>query len=167
MRNCCIAKACLMRIIDLSSGLDFKQIDELLSDDDDEQRTTEEAVQEIVADVRRRGDEALCEYTRRFDEHDLTSASIRVSSAEISELAAGADDELVDILKKAAQNVREFHEQQAAESWEYYAGDGVRLGLRVNPLDSAGVYIPGGKATYPAAIIMNDAPARVAGGERI
>ena len=148
-----------MRIIDLSSGLDFKQIDELLSASDDEQQATEEAVLDIVSNVRRRGDEALCEYTRRFDEHDLTSASIRVSAEEIRELAAGADDELVDILKKAAQNVREFHEQQAGESWEYYAGDGVRLGLRINPLDSVGVYVPGGKATYPSAIIMNVVPA--------
>jgi len=156
-----------MRIIDLSSGLDFKQIDELLSASDDEQQATEEAVLDIVSNVRRRGDEALCEYTRRFDEHDLTSASIRVSAEEIRELAAGADDELVDILKKAAQNVREFHEQQAGESWEYYAGDGVRLGLRINPLDSVGVYVPGGKATYPSAIIMNVVPARVAGVERI
>ena len=64
-------------------------------------------------------------------------------------------------------NVREFHEQRVNESWEYYAGDGVRLGLRVTPLDSVGIYVPGGKATYPSSVIMNVVPAQVAGVERI
>ncbi len=134
-----------------------------VSDDDSVDRT----VLDIVADVRLRGDEAVCEYTRRFDQHELTPATIRVTEEEIRDIASGADDELVGILKKASHNVREFHQQEAAESWEFYAGDGIRLGSRLSPLDSAGIYIPGGKATYPSSVIMNIVPAQVAGVERI
>src|SRR6185503_11734703 len=133
-----------MRIIDLSAGLDFKQIDELLAGATDDDSNIERIVSDIVADVRRRGDQAVCDYTRRFDEQELTPATIRVSEAEIHELASGADDELVEILRKAAFNVREFHSQEKIESWEYYAGDGIRLGRRMNALDSVGVYVPGG-----------------------
>src|SRR5262245_4082279 len=143
-----------MRIIDFSSGLDFRQVDELLavSEEDD---AVERMVLDIIADVRRRGDEAVCEYTRRFDEQELTAATLRVSEDQIHEIASGADDELVDILKRAAHNVREFHQQEACESWEFYAGDGIRLGSRLSALESAGFYIPGGKATYPSSVIMN------------
>src|SRR5215471_19112307 len=156
-----------MRIIDLSAGLDFKQIDELLDSPANEGLHIEHTVQDIVAEIRQRGDEALCDYTRKFDDHHLTPATIRVSEAELKELASGADDELVEILKRSARHVREFHEQEKTESWEYYAGDGVRLGMRISPLDSVGVYIPGGKATYPSSVIMSIVPARVAGVERI
>lgn len=156
-----------MRIIDLSAGLDFRQIDELLESPDDQEAHLEHTVRNIITDVRQRGDAALCDYTRKFDDHELTPAAIRVSQAELKEMASGADDELVEILRKSAQHVREFHEQDKTESWEYYAGDGVRLGMRTSPLDSVGVYIPGGKATYPSSVIMNVVPARVAGVERI
>jgi histidinol dehydrogenase len=156
-----------MRIIDLSDGLDFRQVDELLAISEDDDRKLEQKVDGIISDVRRRGDLALLDYTQQLDDHVLTSSTIRVSPDEVREIAAGADDELVDILKRAARNVREFHEQQIIESWEYYAGDGVRLGLRMSPLDSVGVYVPGGKATYPSTIIMSIVPARVAGVDRI
>src|ERR1051325_2039360 len=156
-----------MRIIDLSAGLDFRQIDELLAAPENKEPKLEETVRSIVADVRQRGDAALCDYTRRFDEHEITAATIRVSEAELKELASGADDELVEILRRSARHVREFHEQEKTESWEYYAGDGIRLGMRISPLDSVGVYIPGGKATYPSSVIMNVVPARVAGVERV
>jgi histidinol dehydrogenase len=156
-----------MRIIDLTAGLDFKQIDELLSDVTNNETNVERIVDEVIAAVRQRGDEAVCEYTRRFDELELTPATIRVSEAEIHELASGADDELVEILRKAAGNVREFHSHEKIESWEYYAGDGIRLGRRMNALDSVGVYVPGGKATYPSSVIMDVVPAQVAGVERI
>ncbi len=156
-----------MRIIDLSARLDFRQIDELLASSEDDDLNVDRTVLDIISDVRLRGDEALCDYTRKFDEHDLTPSAIRVSGEEIQELASGADDELVDILKRAARNVREFHERQVQQSWEYYAGDGVRLGMRISPLDSVGVYIPGGTSTYPSTVIMNVVPAQAAGVERV
>jgi len=155
-----------MRIVDLSATLDLREVDSLLATDDEEQ-SVDKVVQDILNDVRKRKDQAVCEYTRRFDEFDLTPDLMRVPPEHIREYAAGADDELVEILRKAIHNIRDFHEQQVEESWEYYAGDGVRLGLRRTPIASAGVYIPGGKAAYPSSVLMNVVPAQVAGVERI
>ena len=155
-----------MRVVDLSTGMNLEQVDALLTTDDVEQ-STEQRVADILQEVRRRGDDAVCEYTRRFDEFELTPELMRVPEDHLKAYAEGADDELVDILHKAAANVRDFHEQQMEESWEYYAGDGVRLGLRRTPVASAGIYIPGGKAAYPSSVLMNVIPAQVAGVERI
>jgi histidinol dehydrogenase len=155
-----------MRVVDLTAGLNLPEVDDLLEPGDVEQ-TVEKSVSTILRDVRQRGDAAVCEYTKRFDEFNLTPESMRVPEERILSYAADADDELVDILRQAANNVREFHEQQAEESWEYYAGEGVRLGLRRTPIASAGIYIPGGKAAYPSSVLMNAIPAQVAGVERI
>ena len=155
-----------MRIVDFTGGLNFTEVDGLLAAGDVEQGV-ETAVSSILQDVRQRGDAAVCEYTRRFDEFNLTPSLMRVPDEHIQSYAADADDELVDILRQAANNVREFHEQQMEESWEYYAGEGIRLGLRRTPIASAGIYIPGGKAAYPSSVLMNAIPAKVAGVERI
>jgi histidinol dehydrogenase len=122
---------------------------------------------EILNNVRERGDAALVEYSKQFDEYELTSATMRVPAEEIKRLAAAADPNLVEILRKAIKNIREFHEQQVEDSWEYYAGDGVRLGLRITPIERVGLYIPGGKAAYPSSVLMNAIPAQVAGVPRI
>jgi histidinol dehydrogenase len=155
-----------MRIVDLTAKLDLRQVDSLLAPDDTE-RGRDRAVEDILRDVRERGDEAICEYTRKFDDYDLTPTLMRVSAADIRDYAAGADDELVEILKKAIHNVRDFHEQQKPETWEFYAGDGIRLGQRISPLSRVGIYIPGGKAAYPSSVLMNAIPAQSAGVERI
>jgi histidinol dehydrogenase len=155
-----------MRVLNLASGLDFDEVDALLEVDDVEQ-TVETAVGNILKDVKQRGDIAVCDYTKRFDGFNLSPEIMRVPAEDIDTHAAAADDELVDILRHAAKNVREFHEQQIEESWEYYAGDGVRLGVRRTPLASAGIYIPGGKAAYPSSVLMNAIPAQVAGVQRI
>jgi len=155
-----------MRLIDFTGGLNLHEVDALLAVDDGEQ-SVDVAVGKILAEVRRRGDAAVCEYTRRFDGFDLTPESMRVPAEDIDSHAAGADDELVEILRHAAKNIREFHEQQLGESWEFYAGDGVRLGVRQTAIGSAGIYIPGGKAAYPSSVLMNAIPAQVAGVKRI
>src|SRR5437867_2377341 len=155
-----------MRIVDLTAGLNFSDVDALLVTGEVE-RSIDEAVLDILHDVRRRKDQAVCEYTRRFDGFDLTPDLMRVSEQDIREHAAGADDELVEILRAAIHNIRDFHEEQIEESWEYYAGDGVRLGIRRTPISSAGIYIPGGKAAYPSSVLMNAIPAQVAGVKRI
>ena len=155
-----------MRVVDLTAGLNLREIDALLASDELEQ-TVEKTVRGIIDDVRRRGDEAVCEYTRRFDEFDLTPELMRVPEDHIRGYAADADDELVEILTQASKNIREFHEQQMEDSWEFYAGDGIRLGVRQTAIESAGVYIPGGKAAYPSSVLMNAIPAQVAGVERI
>lgn len=155
-----------MRIVDFSEGLDLDAIDELLPvgplglDEDP-------AVARIVSEVRDKGDEAVFAYTRRFDDADLNEVGIRVSKAEIAEYASGADDELVEILQAAVGNIRRFHEEQLEESWEIYAGEGVRLGQRISPIERVGLYIPGFKAAYPSSVLMNAIPAQVAGVARI
>jgi histidinol dehydrogenase len=155
-----------MRIVDFTRGLDFPELEALLAGDEVEQ-TADKAVSDILLNVRRRGDAAVCEYTKRFDGFDLTPELMRVPDEHLESYAADADDELVDILRHAAKNVREFHEQQVEESWEYYAGEGIRLGVRCTPIGSAGIYVPGGKAAYPSSVLMNAIPAQVAGVERI
>ena len=155
-----------MRVIDLSTGLDLRQVDELLASEDVAQ-SVDAAVAGIHKEVRMHGDAAVCEYTKRFDGFDLTPELMRVPIQTIETYAADADDELVDILRQAARNVRDFHEQQTEESWEYYAGEGIRLGVRRTPIPSAGIYIPGGKAAYPSSVLMNAIPAQVAGVPRI
>jgi histidinol dehydrogenase len=155
-----------MRIVDLTACLSFSEVDALLAQDEGEQ-SVDKAVQSILQGVLERKDKAVCDYTKQFDDYYLTPELMRVPEEHIREYAAGADDELVEILRKAILNIREFHERQVEESWEYYAGDGVRLGIRQTSIGSAGVYIPGGKAAYPSSVLMNAIPAQVAGVERI
>ena len=155
-----------MRIVDLSDGLDLEAVDRLLSASDADAEAGARA-SEIIAGVREGGDRALAEYTARFDGFTLESGKIRVTAEEIREIAAGADDELVAILRVAASNVRQYHEEQIQESWEIYGGDGVHLGQRVTPIARVGLYIPGFKAAYPSSVLMNAIPAQVAGVERL
>jgi histidinol dehydrogenase len=155
-----------MRVIDLRTGLDLRQVDELLAGEELAQ-SVDTAVAAILKEVRLHGDAAVCEYTKRFDGFDLTPELMQVPIQTIETYAADADDELVDILRQAAKNVRDFHEQQTEESWEYYAGEGIRLGVRRTAIASAGIYIPGGKAAYPSSVLMNAIPAQVAGVPRI
>ncbi|PYS11849.1 MAG: histidinol dehydrogenase [Acidobacteria bacterium] len=154
-----------MRIVDLSAELNLSEVDSLLASD--VQQNIDKTVHEIIEDIRSRGDEALCDYTKRFDEFELVPELMRVPEEDIQWFASDADDELVEILRQAAKNIREFHEQQTEDSWECYAGDGIRLGVRQTPIGRVGIYIPGGKAAYPSSVLMNVIPAQVAGVERI
>ena len=154
-----------MRIVDLSAELNLSEVDSLLASD--VQQNIDKTVHEIIEDLRSRGDEALCDYTMRFDEFELVPELMRVPEEDIQWFASDADDELVEILRQAAKNIREFHEQQTEDSWECYAGDGIRLGVRQTPIGRVGIYIPGGKAAYPSSVLMNVIPAQVAGVERI
>lgn len=121
----------------------------------------------IIDDVRVRGDEALIEYTRRFDGVELQPAELRVSEDTLRESAAKVDDATLAALRIAIENVRAFHERQVEQSWEISPAEGVRLGQRITPLDRVGLYVPGGTAAYPSSIVMNVVPAQVAQVERI
>ena len=155
-----------MRIVDLSDGLDLAAVDRILGADGPDTEAAARA-SEIVSAVRKGGDKALAEYTAKFDGFTLESGKIRVPVEEIREIAARADDELVAILRVAASNVRQYHEEQIQESWEIYGGDGVHLGQRVTPIARVGLYIPGFTAAYPSSVLMNAIPAKVAGVERL
>lgn len=121
----------------------------------------------IIDDVRARGDEALIEYTRRFDGVELQAAELRVGEDVLRASAAKVDKETLAALRVAINNVRAFHERQMEQSWEFSPAEGVRLGQRIIPLERVGLYVPGGTAAYPSSIVMNVVPAQVAQVERI
>ncbi|HEX3228953.1 MAG TPA: histidinol dehydrogenase [Pyrinomonadaceae bacterium] len=121
----------------------------------------------IAADVRARGDAALVDYARQFDNYLLEIADIRVDERSLRTFAAQADREVVAALREAIKRVREFHEHEHQESWLIDDQDGVSLGQRVTPIEKVGVYVPGGTASYPSSVVMNVVPAQVAGVDRI
>ena len=123
------------------------------------------AATQIVDDVRKRGDEALREYTERFD--GVRLETFRVSGEAIEAAAAQLDDSLREALHHAALQIRDFHERQKKQSWFSTREDGALVGAKVQPLDSVGIYVPGGRALYPSTVLMNALPASVAGVKRI
>lgn len=124
-------------------------------------------VEAIVRDVTLRGDEALLEYTSKFDHVDLDPKTIRASRELIESLASKVDDDLIAAMREAIDNIRYYHEKQMSLDWEIEVANGVRLGQRVRPLQIVGLYVPGGSAAYPSTVMMNAIPAQVAGVSRI
>ncbi|MFV0302763.1 MAG: histidinol dehydrogenase [Paracoccus sp. (in: a-proteobacteria)] len=125
------------------------------------------AVAAIIADVRARGDAALCELTARFDRLDLTPATLRVSPAEIEAHIAHVSDEDRAALTLAAERIRAYHARQMPEDAGWTDPEGATLGWRWTPVSAAGLYVPGGQAAYPSSVLMNAIPARVAGVGRL
>lgn len=125
----------------------------------------ESEVAVILKSVRERGDEAVREFTHQFDGCDRRN--LRIDPSEIQRLASQADPKLRQIIRQAKQNIWFFHQHQKENSWNFEAGDGVRLGQRVRPLQSVGLYVPGGIAAYPSTVLMNAIPAQIAGVARI
>jgi histidinol dehydrogenase len=122
-----------------------------------------ETVQEIMADVRKRGDVALFEYTERFDHLKLDAANLEVSKSEIKQALQEVDSHTLDTLQLAADRIAAFHRKQKEETWLDDDEPDIRLGQMVTPLDRVGIYVPGGKASYPSSVLMNAIPAKVAG----
>lgn len=127
----------------------------------------EKRVEEIVGAVRRQGDRALLRYTRLFDGIRLTAQGMEVPRAEISRALARVPKKDIDTLRLAAKRIVAFHRRQPQKSWQYRDSLGMRLGQRVSPLQRVGVYVPGGKASYPSTVLMNTIPAKVAGVREI
>jgi histidinol dehydrogenase len=125
------------------------------------------AVTEIIAEVRRRGDAALVDYTRKFDRLSLTSASLRLPKEDIAGASKRIDKDLLAALKLAAKRIEAYHKRQTPKDTRFTDKDGVELGARWRAVEAAGVYVPGGLASYPSSVLMNTIPARVAGVERI
>jgi histidinol dehydrogenase len=124
----------------------------------------EATVRSIIADVRARGDVAVLEYARRFDNVSARSISdLEIPVGRLGEAARAVPAPQLDALRAAHQRIRAFHEKQLQSSWEYTEPDGTRLGQRVTPLERVGLYVPGGKAAYPSTVLMNAIPAKVAG----
>ena len=156
-----------MRIIKLNEQSRANILADLLKRDPNNYSAYEDTVQAIVDDVRARGDEALFEYTKKFDGAELSADSIRVTQAEIQEALSQVDPNLLAVMKKSMKNIREYHEKQKQYSWFDSKPNGTILGQKVTALSSVGVYVPGGKAAYPSSVLMNIIPAEVAGVEKI
>jgi len=126
-----------------------------------------DAVTAIVAEVRARGDDALADYTKRFDGHDLDVTGWEVPRAERQAALDGLDHDLRDALELAADRIRTFHATQIPADRDSVDAQGVRLGARWRPVEAAGLYVPGGRAAYPSSVLMNALPARAAGVDRL
>lgn len=127
----------------------------------------EAAVREILENIRKEGDRALLDYTKRFDGADLTAEGLRITREEFEDAYRIVGEELTAILRRAAERIRVFHEREAEKSWFMTEENGSLLGQRVLPMDRVGVYVPGGRASYPSSVLMNVIPAKVAGVKEI
>jgi len=121
----------------------------------------------IVEDVRQNGDKALFEYTKKFDNADITADTIRITYAEIEAAMNATPPELKETIVHATERIRRYHERQRQNSWFDTSNEGEILGQVVRPVDAVGIYVPGGKAAYPSSLLMNIVPAQVAGVERV
>lgn len=127
----------------------------------------EAAVREIVEAVRQRGDEAVLHYTEKFDRQRLTSETLKIDGAQLDAAYQQISQDLLKAIQKACKNIERFHRQRLPKSWVTFEDDGVVLGKRYMPVARAGIYVPGGRASYPSTVMMNAIPARVAGVSRI
>ena len=156
-----------MRIVELSNETKNNILNDLLKRSPNHYSQYEAAVSEIIGGVRARGDQALFEYTLKYDGFDLNAGNIQVTKQEIQEAYEKLDQEFIQVIQKSTENIRTFHEKQLRNSWFDTRKDGSILGMKISPIEKAGVYVPGGKAAYPSSVLMNVIPAKVAGVERI
>lgn len=157
----------VMRRMKLDQGSMENILENLLKRSPNQYDSYQDKVNEILNDVRKKGDEALFAYTKKFDHADISKENLRVTEEEIKEAYSLVDASLIEVMKKSIENIREFHKKQLRNTWIETREDGVILGQRITPLESVGVYVPGGKAAYPSSVLMNIIPAKVAGVERI
>ncbi len=160
----------ILKIRRLSANAEgFRQeLDKLLAWDTVSNEAVNDLVKEVVHAVRIRGDAALLEYTAKFDRMDLKNASeLEIPKSELQVALLRIPKEQRASLEKSAERVRIYHEKQLQHSWSYTEDNGTMLGQQVTPLDSVGLYVPGGKAAYPSSVIMNAIPAKVAGVEKL
>lgn len=127
----------------------------------------ESTVNEILENVKKNKDAAIFDYTKRFDGADINADNIVVTKEEIEEAYTLVDEKLVEVIRKALVNIRDYHQKQKQYSWFDSKPDGTMLGQKVTALSRVGVYVPGGKAVYPSSVLMNIIPAKVAGVEQI
>ena len=156
-----------MRIVNLSKETKQGILDDLLKRSPNNYSQYEAAVNDIIENVKARRDAAIFEYTARFDRFPLNAECIRVTREEIDEAYTKLDAGLIEVIRKSADNIRAFHSKQLRNSWFDAKEDGTILGMKITPIERAGVYVPGGKPAYPSGVLMNVIPARVAGVKEI
>lgn len=156
-----------MRIIRLDENSKQNILSDLLKRDPNNYSQYAHTVEAIVEDVKENKDKALFAYTEKFDGALITGDTVRVTKEEIQEAMEQMDPDLLEVMKRSMKNIRAYHEKQRRQSWFDSKPDGTILGQKITPLESAGVYVPGGKAAYPSSVLMNIIPAEVAGVQRI
>lgn len=145
-----------------------KTLDELLAWESVSDHQVQQIVTDILADVKSRGDEAVVEYSNRFDHlHAESMDELELTQEQLDEALNTLPDDQRHALLTAADRVRNYHEKQKQDSWQYTEADGTVLGQKVTPMDRVGIYVPGGKAAYPSSVLMNALPAHVAGVDEI
>ena len=156
-----------MKIINLNVESKKNILENLLKRSPNQYEEYTNIVNNIIEEVKSRKDEALYEYTKRFDKADINSGNIRVTEEEIEEAYSLLDSSIVEVIRKAANNIEVYHRKQKQYSWFDSEPNGSILGQKVTAIGAVGVYVPGGKAAYPSSVLMNVIPAKVAGVERI
>lgn len=156
-----------MRILELNENTRKDILSNLLKRSPNSYGEYEGRVSAIIDDIKNRRDEAVFEYTKKFDGYDLDADNIIVTEDEIKAAYDEIDDGLVEIIRKALVNIRNYHAKQKRNSWFDATPDGTILGQKITPLARVGVYVPGGKAAYPSSVLMNVVPAKVAGVDEI
>ena len=156
-----------MKIVQLEEESKKDILNQLLKRSPNHYGSYMEQVQKIVDEVKEKGDEALFFYTKKFDGFSLDEETIKVTEDEIKKAYEEIDPSLLDIMQKALKNIREYHQKQMQYSWFDSKPNGTMLGQKVTPLETVGVYVPGGKASYPSSVLMNIVPAQVAGVKNI
>ncbi|MBQ9141142.1 MAG: histidinol dehydrogenase [Lachnospiraceae bacterium] len=156
-----------MRIINLTEDTKQNLMNDLLKRSPNNYSQYEATVNEIIENVKANKDKAIFDYTLKFDKFELNAENIKVTREEIEEAYSLMDAKLVEVIRKAAENIRTFHMKQLRNSWFDAKEDGTILGMKITPIEKAGVYVPGGKAAYPSSVLMNVIPANVAGVKEI
>lgn len=156
-----------MKIVTLTQKSKTNLLEELLQRSPGQYVEYEKIVAQIIATVKEGKNQALFDYTERFDHCRLTAETVQVCEAEIRAAYEKVDKELIRVMKRAKENIRAYHEKQVRNSWFDAKEDGTILGQKITPLDRVGVYVPGGKAAYPSSVLMNIIPAKVAGVREI
>lgn len=152
-----------MKIIELNPQSKNSILGDLLKRSPNNYSQYEAVVNDIIENVKTNRNKAVFEYTKQFDKFQLTPENIRVTKEEIQEAYTQMDEKLIGVIRRSAENIRLFHSKQLRNSWFDSKEDGTVLGMKITPIDKAGVYVPGGKAAYPSSVLMNVIPAKVAG----
>lgn len=156
-----------MRIVKLTSETTKNILENMLKRSPSQYGEYEKRVQDIIANVKEKKDEAVFAYTRQFDKADINASNIRVTEEEIQEAYRNVDPALLNVIRKALVNIEKYHALQKQNSWFNSTEQGTMLGQKITPLAKVGVYVPGGKAVYPSSVLMNIMPAKVAGVGKI
>ncbi len=157
----------MIKIIDIRKGENSDLFEKLVNRSQVDVSDVQKRVEDIITNIRKNGDKAVFEYTKLFDKVELYGGNIKVTGTEIEDAYKKVDAKLIEVIKKAKQNIESFHVKQKENSWFSPQDNGVLLGQIFRPLEVVGVYVPGGTAPLPSSVLMNVIPAKVAGVERI